>query len=557
MNIDHSPEPVLAEVVATHPRPTSLAEALQRARVGEEVVIGAKRVNPNAIIATLASLLVVAACGTAVGLGGNLVAGAIGAFLLGAVVFMYPPAAAWAMFVVAPFIIGFARGQFIPDMRLNEPMVGVLVVALALHALFYSNSLKFRVNRLDVAVVLVMLTGSIVPLLIRYGRLKELSGGDFLYAMAPVKFTIAYLICRAVIRTERDLDLTLKLGLIAASIVSLIAMADSMNIGGFAYTLANYVPSGEVIIDDGRGGSTFGNPIGMGVYAAINALIALAYFSLHRGGVVLMRIAFALCIGGVIGSGQVTGIIALTVGVCAFAVVNGDAIAIVKRLTPMILLATILLWPLIAQRLDQFDGYEVSSTQRQGVEFSAPEDQPQALWELNPGSSWDYRMFNLRTYFFPEFQEPSNVIFGVRPEGRVAAPELWREWVWIEAGYVWLLWIGGIPYVLAFLGFVVLGLYEFKKAARRNTGLSSKIAGVVFSGIAILAVVQGFDPHLTLRGTADILFPLMGTAGFLVQPLRFWKNTSLDRSPVANSPVPNRIELDHFATSGSIGPGGA
>ena len=532
MTYDDSPPPVLPEVVTGAQRPTSLTQVLQQTRVGDDVVFGSKRVRANVVAAILASLVVVAACGSAVGVGGNPVAGLIGAFLLGAVVFLYPPAAAWAMLVVAPFIIGFARGQFIQDMRLNEPMLGVLIVALGLHAMFYKGSVRFRPNRLDVFVVILMLTGSIVPLVVRYGRLKELSGGDFLYSMAPVKFTIAYLICRAVIRTERDLDLTLKLGLIAASIISVIAMADSMNIGGFAYTLANYVPSGEGIIDDGRGGSTFGNPIGMGVYAAINALIALAYFSLHRGGVVLMRIAFALCIGGVIGSGQVTGIIALTVGVCAFAVVNGGAVSIVKRLTPMMLLAVVLLWPLIAQRLDQFDGYEVSSTQRDAIEFYEPEDQPHALWELNPGSSWDYRIYNLRTYFFPEFAEPSNIIWGVRPEARVPAIELWREWVWIESGYVWLLWIGGLPYVLAFVLFVVGGLYEYRKSARRLTGLSSKIAGVVFSGIAILGVAQGFDPHLTLRGTADILFPLMGATGFLIQPLSFWKNTALDRAAV-------------------------
>ena len=90
-----------------------------------------------------------------------------------------------------------------------------------------------------------------------------------------------------------------------------------------------------------------------------------------------------------------------------------------------------------------------------------------------------------------------------------------------------------IGVLLAFIG---VGLYEFRKVARRRRGtgeppgLTEKIAGVAFSGLAILFVVQGFDPHLTLRGTADILFPLLGCVGFLLQPLSFWKGTSLDKA---------------------------
>ena len=484
----------------------------------------------------IVSLIGAFVLGSVTGLGGNIAAAAVAAVLLLALVYLYPPVAAWSCVGIAPFIIGFARGQFLPEMRLNEPMFMVLLAGLGLHALVYRGSIGFKWNRFDVATVAVMAFGSFIPLAVHYGRLRGIGGGDVLYALAPIKFTVAYFICRISIRTERELDLTLKISLITASIVSVVAMADSMNIGGFAYMLSNYVPSGEVIIDDGRGGSTFGNPIGMGVYATINALVALCYFSLKRGGAVLMRIAFACCVGGIIGSGQVTGLIALAVGTVAFIYINGGLVELTKRLLPMFLVAVVVLWPLIAQRIDQFGGYEVSSQQRDGVEFAEPRDQPFAIWELNPGSSWDYRLFNLETYFFPEFEDRTNIIWGVQNEARVAAPEFWRDWVWIEAGYLWLIWIGGIPYVLAFLAFIGVGLYEFRKVARRRRGtgeppgLTEKITGVAFSGLAILFVVQGFDPHLTLRGTADILFPLLGCVGFLLQPLSFWKGTSLDKA---------------------------
>src|SRR4029453_6776205 len=45
----------------------------------------------------------------------------------------------------------------------------------------------------------------------------------------------------------------------------------------------------------------------------------------------------------------------------------------------------------------------------------------------------------------------------------LAAPEHWREWVYIESGYPWLLWTGGVPLVAAFLFFLWISLQDLRR----------------------------------------------------------------------------------------------
>jgi hypothetical protein len=79
-------------------------------------------------------------------------------------------------------------------------------------------------------------------------------------------------------------------------------------------------------------------------------------------------------------------------------------------------------------------------------------------------------------------------------------------YVWIESGYTWLLWGGGIPLFLAFLWFVAATLRRaIHVVMTRSDAVSAAATGLVVC-VTVMAVLMFFDPHLTYRGSGDALF---------------------------------------------------
>jgi hypothetical protein len=86
--------------------------------------------------------------------------------------------------------------------------------------------------------------------------------------------------------------------------------------------------------------------------------------------------------------------------------------------------------------------------------------------------------------------------------------------VWIESGYTWLLWGGGIPLLGSYMLFAVACIRKGWTFARRAD--TAGVAGTAVAAVMCSQVVlMLFDPHLTYRGSADLLFMLLA----LVRPL--------------------------------------
>jgi hypothetical protein len=126
--------------------------------------------------------------------------------------------------------------------------------------------------------------------------------------------------------------------------------------------------------------------------------------------------------------------------------------------------------------------------------------------------SWLGRVENLRTFFWPELFSNFNFVLGVRPAARVPAPEVWRQYVWIESGHTWLLWNGGIPLLVAFFVFLGTSLQVTARVGRARFDAIGVAALASFASLVALAVLMVLDPHLTLRGSADLLFSLLALA---------------------------------------------
>ena len=151
---------------------------------------------------------------------------------------------------------------------------------------------------------------------------------------------------------------------------------------------------------------------------------------------------------------------------------------------PVSVLGGLLLWPVISSRLGG---------------FNSPSGLP---------VSWIDRLYNLRTYFWPVLFSDNNWILGVTQAARIALESKRFGFVWIESGYTWLLWGGGIPLLASYIAFVGAVLRKGWIYMRRadTAGIAATAVTVAICAQVVLMV---FDPHLTYRGSGDALFLIL------------------------------------------------
>lgn len=190
-----------------------------------------------------------------------------------------------------------------------------------------------------------------------------------------------------------------------------------------------------------------------------------------------------------IAAGQFSGLIGLAVAVATVAVLTGRVARTALVAAPLALVALVPFWPVIERRLAGFSS-------------------ARGLPDSGVG-----RLDDLQRFVLPELSSLIPWLTGVRPAARIPAPEPWRDYVLIESGYVWRLWTGGIAMLVAFLWFVVVAARMLWPLARRAADPLVRIAATgAAAGLAVIVVLMALDPHLTMRGGADLFFPLLGLA---------------------------------------------
>jgi hypothetical protein len=424
-----------------------------------------------------------------VGVGGLALAGAVA---------LHPPFAAFVLIAATPLIVGIDRGSVIPVLRPNEALALVLATGLCARLageIIAGRPFRPRFSRVDVAILALAVTGSVLPLLWMHARGADITQDDILYGLTFWKYYGLYLIVRASVRSVRDVQICLWLSLGAAAIVAVVAILQALQVFGVADLLATYyAPLGrEQALDDMRGTSTIAAPQAVADVMTFNLAIAAGLVlrgSPRRTGLIALSL---LLVFGALASGQFSGVLALIVGVFAFGYVTRRLTTTVLAFVPAAILAAVAMRPVVERRIAGFD----------------------TAAGIPP--SWVGRIENLQTYFLPEFSNGWNIFLGVRPAARVAAPiESGREWIFIESGYLWLVWSGGIALVLAFIFFLWTTLRRVASVARARGDAVGVAAIASFTALVVVAVLQAFDPHLTLRGAADLCFFLLALslAGF-------------------------------------------
>lgn len=458
---------------------------------------GLRRAAPS-VGAPLAALAVATAVGVAAAYAppAMLVAAPAG-LLLALVVFAHPPFGAYLLIGGTPLVAGIDRGKVIPLLRPSEAlMLLVLGALLARGGLrFWSGNLaRPRLGRVDAAILLLAITGSVIPLAWMWARGVAIEQDDLLYALQLWKYYAIFLLIRASVTTVRQVERCLWVSLAAGAGVGVIAILQSLQLFGVPGLLAEwYAPFEQTrALENQRGTSLLASSGAVADVMVFNLAVAAAW--ILRGGARrdILAVLAVVFVFGTLAAGQFAGFAGLLIGVCAVGFITGRLGRVGLAFGPVAIVASVALWPVIEKRISGFES------------------------AAGLPSSWIARLENLQTHFWPKLFDDFNWVMGVRPAARVPGFKPWEDFVFIESGHTWLLWTGGIPFALAFVGFLVVAMTRVGRVARRRFDAIGIAAVGSFTALAVLAVLMIADPHLTLRGSADLSFTLLALA--LVRP---------------------------------------
>jgi putative peptidoglycan lipid II flippase len=414
--------------------------------------------------------------------------------LLSGWVMARPPVAAYLLIFLTPLIVGINAGSIVPALRPNEALLAVCGAAIGLRWLagVRTGEIRWpRIDRVDVSLIALGITSSVLPLMMMVVRQRAISSDDLLYCIVMWKLLAEYVIIRAVITTREQAMRCLWLSMLAAAIVCGLGIMQSLHLAGVPGLLARYyAPLGiDTSLSNGRGSSLLGLPAATADLAILNLAIAIAMIVRGTRRRLWLSGLGVLCALGVVAAAEFSTLIGLIVAVTAILVLTRSG-RIAAAIVPVALVGGVLLWPVIKIRIGGFN----SAT---GLPVS-----------------WVNRLYNLQTYFWPVLFSDDNWILGVRPAARIATSSRQYGYVWIESGYTWLLWGGGIPLLASYLGFVATVVQKGWAYMHR-----ADAAGIAGTAVAVTmcsqVVLMLFDPHLTYRGSGDALFMILALVRIL------------------------------------------
>jgi hypothetical protein len=428
-------------------------------------------------------------CGALVAVRPMAAAGALIIGTVGALVWARPHVAAYLLVGITPLVVGIDRGTLFPLLRPNEALAVFLAVVLISRGLFRwpaSQSLRISLHPVEQALVAMAVASSVIPVVWLLARGRELTGDDVSYALVLWKYLGVYALVRTTVKTQEHIRTCLQISVIVALVVAVIAILQVMNLFGVRELLTTlYVPFGhEGAISLPRASSTLSLPAATADLLIFNLVIALGMHFRERRDFGLYAAAAVIFVVGIFAAAEFSSALGLLIAVIAVAF----ALRVPQLLVAMPLVATfgiLAMWPVVAVRL-------------QG--FASVHGLP---------NSWIGRLHNLETYFWPELWSGPNLLLGVRPAARIPVSSQITGFVWIESGYTWLLWGGGIPLLLAFVYFTAV-TFRLANTERRFGATYTQVAALAtFAALMVVAVLMAFDPHLTYRGSADCFFALL------------------------------------------------
>lgn len=407
--------------------------------------------------------------------------------LLGGLVMAKPAVAGYLLIGLTPIIVGM-NVSTLPKLRPNQSLMVLfaLVIAVRWLATVRTGDRRWpRLDRVDLSLIALCVTSSIVPLIMMVVRQRHIQSDDLLYSLVLWKLLAEYVIVRSVIVTREQAMRCLVLSLVSGAILSAVGILQVLNKFGVPALLMKYYAPLDVAseVSIGRASSLLGLTAAVADVAIINLAIAVALIARGNRWRWLLGGLAVIYVFGVVAAAEFSTVIGMLVAVVVIVMLTKLG-RIVAYAIPVTVICGALLWPVIKIRL---------------IGFQSASGLP---------ISWLTRLYNLRTYFWPTLFSDYNWVFGVRVSARVVAPNQIYKYVWIESGYTWLLWGGGVPLLASYIALCGACIRKGWAFARR-----ADAAGVAATALASFTccqlVLMLFDPHLTYRGAGDLFFILL------------------------------------------------
>ncbi len=441
----------------------------------------------------------------------------LGALLVWAVM-VRPAVATYAYLGVAPLVVGLGRGGILPGIRANELLIVLAWVGLLLAPVrrwYLSGERMPRWHPLDWLMLALAVASSFTTALWMIARGEEVTGADVLYGFTLWKLLALYVLVRITVRTATQAWTAAAITMSVGAVVGLIGILQAVDVESVVNLLNVITPaeSGKLLTPN-RASSLIGTPIGYADYMvlclglAIGGLLSGQFHRTPDGQpsdrrllpTVLLSLAVPFFAVATLASGQISGTIAVIIALVVTVFLTRRWLLVLGSAVGIGLAAVPFLGAVISARLAALD-----------LATGLP-----ASWTGPYG-----RISNLTTYFLPNIAEDWAWVFGVRMNARVSGASAGRPFVYIESGYVYLLWSGGVLLLLVFLAFALVFFVLARRARRRPEPGWSQIGAASVTGIVIVVLLMAIDPHLTIRGCADLLFPLAAmtvTAATLAPP---------------------------------------
>lgn len=410
-----------------------------------------------------------------------------------AAIAMRPALGVYLLVVLIPLTAGIDRGTLIPVLRPSEALTGIVAGALLLRwglRVRSTRDLSIRVDSVSGAVLLLAVMSSVLPLVWLKLRGQPMTSDDVFYALVVWKFYIVFATVRGARLNSAQIRRCLAFSVGTAVVVGLIATLQAGGVGFVIHALSSYYTTNDNVdaLSNSRGSSTLALPIAVADLLSFNLALVVAWLCLDRKRSRPLLLAGAALLVGIASAAEFSGYIGLVVGVVALCVALRST-SLLRYMVPGMALAVAVAWPAVSTRL---------------AGFSSGNGLP---------VSWTGRLYNLQNYFWPVLFTQHRYLLGVRPAARIPDPHRANGFIWIESGYTWLLWAGGIPLLVAFVAFVVITARTSLRVARSGDPAPRRVsATAAFVAIVITTVLMTFDPHLTYRGSADELFILLALA---------------------------------------------